>query len=369
MEDNLYDKYDELQTELVKLRRSYEDMIYNLDEDNFPNFSKKISYITEHSEAYASITGRIDNAESSIEILTSWKSSASTSIDNLGNSVDTINSSISTIQSTVDAQGASITVLNNWKSTASDNITVLQNNVSSLSSTADSQGAKISAIVSSTSDGYVANASFIISAINGQSAAKISADLIEFTGTSTFLTAEDVSSTGSTTIYGGRITSGELVSDNYSESSGSVTAGMKIGLTDGTISSPSFNVNSSGIVSMNINNKFMVSPFGAVSAWQYGICDSSGDATGMIIGNGTSSQSNLQFVYNDGVLVNKGGSVYIVETNSGGEINIGRYNMDLSGTISSVGCYIYIGNTYSNVTIVASTVDIQGTVKINGVVQ
>jgi hypothetical protein len=47
--------------------------------------------------------------------------------------------------------------------------------------------------------------SVIVQAINGQSAAKIKADLIEMTGTTTFLTQGDVGVNGKTVIHGGRI--------------------------------------------------------------------------------------------------------------------------------------------------------------------
>ncbi len=52
--------------------------------------------------------------------------------------------------------------------------------------------------------------SVIVEAINGQSAAHISADLIEMTGQTTFLTPDDVGANGKTVIHGGRIDTNSL---------------------------------------------------------------------------------------------------------------------------------------------------------------
>jgi hypothetical protein len=127
-------------------------------------------------------------------------------------------------------------------------------NVAQIQGQVTSQGAMISQIVTSEIiDGetvYEANASFIISAINGQSSAKIKADLIEMTGTTVFLTASDVGASGTTTIHGDRVRLGSLISNNYTEVAGVVTAGMKIDLNNGTIISKNFSVDNSGNVSI-----------------------------------------------------------------------------------------------------------------------
>lgn len=127
-------------------------------------------------------------------------------------------------------------------------------NVAQIQGQVTSQGAMISQIVSSrVEDGetvYEANASFIIAAINGQSAAKIKADLIEMTGTTVFLTADDVGASGNTTIHGDRVRLGSLISNNYEEVDGIVTAGMRIDLDNGTITSKNFKLDSYGNVSI-----------------------------------------------------------------------------------------------------------------------
>lgn len=127
-------------------------------------------------------------------------------------------------------------------------------NIAQIQGQVTSQGAMISQIVSSRVEDdetvYEANASFIIAAINGQSTAKIKADLIEMTGTTVFLTARDVGASGTTTIHGDRVRLGSLISNNYKEVGGNVTAGMKIDLNNGTITSKNFKLDSSGNVSM-----------------------------------------------------------------------------------------------------------------------
>jgi len=127
-------------------------------------------------------------------------------------------------------------------------------NIAQIQGQVTSQGAMISQIVSSrVVDGetvYEANASFIISAINGQSTAKIKADLIEMTGTTVFLTPRDVGASGTTTIHGDRVRLGSLISNNYKEVDGVVTKGMRIDLNNGTITSKNFKLDSYGNVSI-----------------------------------------------------------------------------------------------------------------------
>ncbi len=171
----IYEELKQLKEENIKFRRLYEDTIYNLDEDNFPGFSKVIRAVNETYENVAQIQGQVNN-----------------------------------------------------------------------------QGATISQIVTSEIiDGetvYEANASFIISAINGQSAAKINADLIQMTGTVVFLTQSDVGASGTATIHGDRVRLGSLISNNYTEVAGVVTAGMKIDLNNGTIISKNFELDEDGNV-------------------------------------------------------------------------------------------------------------------------
>jgi hypothetical protein len=158
-------------------------------------------------------------------------------------------------------------------------------NVAQIQGQVTSQGAMISQIVSSrVEDGetvYEANASFIIAAINGQSTAKIKADLIEMTGTTVFLTAADVGASGTTTIHGDRVRLGSLISNNYKEVDGNVTAGMKIDLNNGTITSKNFKLDSSGNVSITgiINATTGVIGSGVSYPWIVGTNPETGHAS------------------------------------------------------------------------------------------
>jgi len=158
-------------------------------------------------------------------------------------------------------------------------------NVAQIQGQVTSQGAMISQIVSSRVEDdetvYEANASFIIAAINGQSTAKIKADLIEMTGTTVFLTADDVGASGNTTIHGDRVRLGSLISNNYEEVGGNVTKGMKIDLNNGTITSKNFELDSYGNVSITgiINATTGVIGSGVSFPWIVGTNPSTGYAS------------------------------------------------------------------------------------------
>lgn len=157
-------------------------------------------------------------------------------------------------------------------------------NIAQIQGQVTSQGAMISQIVSSRVENgetvYEANASFIIAAINGQSTAKIKADLIEMTGTTVFLTPRDVGANGTTTIHGDRVRLGSLISNNYEEVGGNVTKGMKIDLNNGTITSKNFKLDSSGNVSITgtINATTGVIGSGVSFPWIIGTNPATGHA-------------------------------------------------------------------------------------------
>ena len=66
-------------------------------------------------------------------------------------------------------------------------------------------------------DTSISSASLTLAAINGQSSASLKADRIDFTGFTTFLTADDLGEDGETEIYGGRIETGTLYVDALAE--------------------------------------------------------------------------------------------------------------------------------------------------------
>ena len=86
-----------------------------------------------------------------------------------------------------------------------------EENIAELSLTADTFSVMVSGI--SDDDGLVTAASIVAAVNEAGSTVKINADHIEFTGYTTFLTADDVGSSGSTTISGDRITTGRIDAD------------------------------------------------------------------------------------------------------------------------------------------------------------
>jgi hypothetical protein len=69
-------------------------------------------------------------------------------------------------------------------------------------------------------DTSISSAALTLAAINGQSSASMKADRIDFTGFTTFLTANDLGEGGETEIYGGRISTGTLYTDALAAESG-----------------------------------------------------------------------------------------------------------------------------------------------------
>ena len=93
--------------------------------------------------------------------------------------------------------------------------------------------------------------SVVVEAINNQSSATISADKVNLNG---YVTVNSLKSGGSTVIDGSRITTGVIDSSNYSYSSGNFsTDGTAFDLSDGSITSKNFAIDSDGNVYLRKN--------------------------------------------------------------------------------------------------------------------
>lgn len=241
-----------LRNEIAKKNRDQLDMMYNLDFDNFSEDTqalfKKWSDGTTEAMAYfkayadaneskweayaqwkndttdsiASITGRVSANESSISSLASWKSNTAdaaissiagirqtanenkASIDQItewkSNTAEAAISSISGIKQTSDANKASIDQITAWQTETIESI-------SSIQQQANANGARISFLVNSGGNGLNPSAAgIIVEAINNAaSSVKISADHIQISGETEFITAADLSDSGSTVVSGNRI--------------------------------------------------------------------------------------------------------------------------------------------------------------------
>ena len=241
----MQEELEGLRNEMAKKNRDQLDMMYNLDFDNFSEDTqalfKKWSDGTTEAMAYfkayadaneskweayaqwkddttnsiASITGRVSANESSISSLASWKS----------NTADAAISSIAGIQQTANANKASIDQITAWKTETADGAI---ESISSIQQQANENGARIGLLVNSGGTGLNSSAAgIIVEAINNAaSSIKISADHIQISGETEFITAADLSDSGSTVVSGNRIS---LVT-NLNSASGISSLAFKIKL-------------------------------------------------------------------------------------------------------------------------------------------
>ena len=241
----MQEELEGLRNEMAKKNRDQLDMMYNLDFDNFSEDTqtlfKKWSDGTTEAMAYfkayadaneskweayaqwkddttnsiASITGRVSANESSISSLASWKS----------NTADAAISSIAGIQQTANANKASIDQITAWKTETADGAI---ESISSIQQQANENGARIGLLVNSGGTGLNPSAAgIIVEAINNAaSSVKISADHIQISGETEFITAADLSDSGSTVVSGNRIS---LVT-NLNSTSGISSLAFKIRL-------------------------------------------------------------------------------------------------------------------------------------------
>ena len=241
----MQEELEGLRNEMAKKNRDQLDMMYNLDLDNFSEdtqalfkkwsdgTSEAMAYFKAYAdaneskwEAYAqwkddttnsiaSITGRVSANESSISSLASWKS----------NTADAAISSIAGIQQTANANKASIDQITAWKTETADGAI---ESISSIQQQANANGARIGLLVNSGGTGLNSSAAgIIVEAINNAaSSIKISADHIQISGETEFITAADLSDSGSTVVSGNRIS---LVT-NLNSTSGISSLAFKIRL-------------------------------------------------------------------------------------------------------------------------------------------
>ena len=226
----MQDELDGLRNEMAKKNRDQLDMMYNLDMDNFSgdtrayfqthingNEAKWKEYAewkTATSKSIATIEGRVTENESSINILSQWQS-------------ETTNS-IAAIRQTANSAYSQVETLTNWRGSDGKNIT---DSLTSIKQTSDSASSRIDLLVETTSTGNSrlnsSAASIIMEAINDDtSSIKISADKIQLSGETEFITAADLSDSGSTVVSGNRIS---LVT-NLNSTSGISSLAFKIRL-------------------------------------------------------------------------------------------------------------------------------------------
>lgn len=220
----MQEELEGLRNEIAKKNRDQLDIMYNLDFDNFSEDTQALfqkwsdgtteamAYFKAYADAneakwkayaewkndttdsIASITGKVSANESSISSLASWKS----------NTADAAISSIAGIRQTANANKASIDQITAWKTETADGAI---ESISSIQQQANANGARISLLVNSGGTGLNSSAAgIIVEAINNAaSSIKISADHIQISGETEFITAADLSDSGSTLVSGNRI--------------------------------------------------------------------------------------------------------------------------------------------------------------------
>ena len=226
----MQEELEGLRNEMAKKNRDQLDMMYNLDMDNFSDdtrayfqthingneakWKEYAEWKTATSKSIATIEGRVTENESSINILSQWQS-------------ETTNS-IAAIRQTANSAYSQVESLTNWRGSDGKNIT---DSLTSIKQTSDSASSRIDLLVETTSTGNSrlnsSAASIIMEAINDDtSSIKISADKIQLSGEAEFITAADLSDSGSTVVSGNRIS---LVT-NLNSASGISSLAFKIRL-------------------------------------------------------------------------------------------------------------------------------------------
>lgn len=223
----MQEELEGLRNEIAKKNRDQLDMMYNLDFDNFSedtqalfrkwsdgtteamayfktyadaNESKWEAYAKwrdDTTESIATVSGKADANGASIKQLVDWKK----------NTADGAIESIADIEQKADANSASISQIVNWKTETADGAI---ESIAGIRQTANANGAKIDLLVTTNSSGKAVMkstaAGIIVEAINGSdSSIKISADHIQISGETEFITAADLSDSGSTVVSGNRI--------------------------------------------------------------------------------------------------------------------------------------------------------------------
>jgi hypothetical protein len=207
-----------LQDQLVAFKRSYEDLINNLDSDNMPTVWRTIQ---RNGLAISSISSSVSEQGAQIELLNQWKGLT--------------DEAISGLELTVGSHGSTLAGIAHWQGEVNselegfgEDINGLQSATAELALEASALGAKIGLLVDV--DDKV-KAGVIVDAINGQSSANIYADRINFVGKTFNLTTENininstnfsVTPTGVLTVKTGNI-GGFILHDNIFESSPEAT--------------------------------------------------------------------------------------------------------------------------------------------------
>lgn len=191
----MQEELEGLRNEIAKKNRDQLDMMYNLDFDNFSEDTQALfqKWSDGTTEAMAYFKAYATENESRWTAYAKWR--------------DDTTKSIATVSGTANANSASITQLVDWKKNTAEGAI---ESIAGIRQTANANGAKIDLLVTTNSSGKAVMkstaAGIIVEAINNAaSSIKISADHIQISGETEFITAADLSDSGSTVVSGNRI--------------------------------------------------------------------------------------------------------------------------------------------------------------------
>lgn len=244
----MQEELEGLRNEIAKKNRDQLDMMYNLDFDNFSEDTQALfqkwsdgtteamayfkAYATENESKWTAYAKWRDDTTKSIATVSGTANANSASITQLvdwkKNTAEGAIESIAGIQQTANANSASIQQIVDWKTETADGAI---ESIAGIRQTANANGAKIDLLVTTNSSGKAVMkstaAGIIVEAINNAaSSIKISADHIQISGETEFITAADLSDSGSTVVSGNRIS---LVTDLNSKT-GTSSLAFKIKL-------------------------------------------------------------------------------------------------------------------------------------------
>lgn len=185
--DELKDEIARMKDELAKKNRDQLDAMYNLDMDNLSSDMKRL---------FDSWTDGIKSANASITALANQDAAI---IDMIAKIENGESSSFAEINARVTELESSITLISEWQDETDDNI-------AAISVKTNNNGAFITQLVESVGSNGTVNAASIALAISGEeSLIQMIADKVEIEGMAEFVTKDDLSTSGSTTINGNNI--------------------------------------------------------------------------------------------------------------------------------------------------------------------
>lgn len=185
--DELKDEIARMKDELAKKNRDQLDAMYNLDMDNLSSDIKRLfdSWTDGITSANASITALANQDAAIIEMIAKIENGES--------------SSFAEINARVTELESSITLISEWQNETDKNI-------AAISVKTNNNGAFITQLVESVGADGTVNAASIALAISGEeSLIQMIADKVKIEGMAEFVTKDDLSTSGRTTINGNNI--------------------------------------------------------------------------------------------------------------------------------------------------------------------